>query len=122
MVYVWRAVNFNWLNERTCYNDISSGDVSNGKRWEYAHKESRSAINSLFRNLLFLFTFEDYPELNIPNTNNMIEGIHSDLKRRLANHRGLKKNRKLSSSEFSSLEEQRCKNPHFYLLLIFLTM
>ena len=90
MVYVWRAVNFSWLNERTYFKD--RGD---NKNWEYTHKESRSAINSLFRNLPYLFTFEDYPELNIPNTNNMIEGIHSELKRRLANHRGLKKDQKI---------------------------
>lgn len=90
MVYVWRAVNFNWLNERTYFKDDS-----NDKKWEYTHKDSRSAINSLFRNLPYLFTFEDYPELNIPNTNNKIEGIHSELKRRLANHRGLKKDQKI---------------------------
>lgn len=86
MVYVWRAVNFDWLKERTYFE---------GGKWEYTHKDSRSAINSLFRNLPYLFTFEDYPELNIPNTNNMIEGVHSELKRRLANHRGLKKNQKI---------------------------
>ena len=86
MVYAWRAVNFDWLKERTYFED---------GRWEYTHKDSRSAINSLFKNLPYLFTFEDYPELNIPNTNNMIEGVHSELKRRLANHRGLKKDQKI---------------------------
>lgn len=90
MVYVWRAVNFSWLNERTYFKDDSKG-----RKWIYTHKESRSAINSIFRNLPYLFTFEDYPELNIPNTNNKIEGIHSELKRRLANHRGLKKSQKI---------------------------
>lgn len=86
MVYVWRAVNYDWLHERTWLDD---------GRWEYTHKDSRSAINSLFNNLPHLFTFEDYPELNIPNTNNKIEGVHSELKRRLANHRGLKKDQKI---------------------------
>ena len=86
MVYVWRAKNYGWLHERTWFED---------GRWEYTHKDSRSAVNSLFKNLPYLFTFEDYPELNIPNTNNKIEGIHSELKRRLANHRGLKKDQKI---------------------------
>lgn len=114
MVYVWRAVNYDWLNKRTYFKD------ENGKmRWEYTHKDSRSAINSLFKNLPYLFTFEDYPELNIPNTNNKIEGIHSELRRRLANHRGLKKSKKLNSYEFFSLEEQRYKNPLFCNLLRF---
>ncbi len=86
MIYVWRTNNFNWLKERTYYD--------NGK-WEYTHKLTRRAIRSLFHNLPYLFTFEDYPELNIPNTNNKLEGIHSELKRRLANRRGLKKQQKI---------------------------
>ena len=86
MVYVWRVVNYSWIQEKTYFE--------NGK-WEYKHGKTRSAINSLFRNLPYLFTFEIYPELDIPNTNNKIEGIHSELKRRLANHRGLKKEQKI---------------------------
>lgn len=86
MVYAWRAANLYWLNERTHYE--------NGK-WEYTHKLTRRAINSILYHLPYLFTFQDYPELNIPNTNNKIEGIHSEMKRRLANHRGLKKAQKI---------------------------
>ena len=85
-VYVWRANNWAWLHEKT---KLESG------KWEYTHKLSRRAINSLFKHLPYLFTFEDCPELNIPNTNNKIEGMHSELKRRLANHRGLKKDQKI---------------------------
>ena len=85
MVYVWRAMNYNWLQEKTHYEN----------HWEYTHKLTRRAINSLFHHLPYLFTFEDYSELNIPNTNNKIEGIHSEMKRRLANHRGLKKDQKI---------------------------
>lgn len=86
IVYYYRANNWEWLHERTRLED--------GK-WEYTHKLSRRAINSIFHHLPYLFTFEDYPNLNIPNTNNKIEGIHSELKRRLANHRGLKKSQKI---------------------------
>lgn len=86
MVYVWRATNYSWIQERTYFDD---------GRWEYKHGKTRSAINSLFKNLPYLFTFEDHPGLDIPNTNNKIEGIHSELKRRLANHRGLKKDQKI---------------------------
>ena len=86
MVYLFRANHWEWLHERT--------KLENGK-WEYTHKLSRRAINSIFHHLPYLFTFEDHPELNIPNTNNKIEGIHSELKRRLSNHRGLKKRQKI---------------------------
>lgn len=86
MVYCYRANNWEWLHEKT--------RLENGK-WEYTHKLSRRAINSIFHHLPYLFAFEDYPGLNIPNTNNKIEGVHSELKRRLANHRGLKKTQKI---------------------------
>ena len=67
---------------------------------EYTHKLARRAINSLFQNLPYLFTFEDYPELDIPNINNKLEGIHSELKRRLVNHRGLKKQQEIQFARF----------------------
>jgi hypothetical protein len=35
----------------------------------FIHKKLRSAYRSLKSNLPYLFTYEDYPELNIPNTN-----------------------------------------------------
>ena len=85
-LYIWKMNNELWLRERT--------KLENSK-WEYTHKLTRRAINSLIHNLPYLFTFEKYPELNIPNTNNRIEGLHSDLKRRLSNHRGLKKEQKI---------------------------
>lgn len=75
-----------WLKERS-YSD-------NGK-WTYSHKLTRRAIRSLKNNLPYLFTFEDCPELNIPKTNNKLEGLHSVLKRRLSNHRGLRKSQKI---------------------------
>ena len=75
----WRLHHLTWLEEKTHYD--------NG-RWEYTHKPTRSAIKSLLNNSSYLFTYERNPELGIPNTNNKIEGVHSEIKRRLANHRG----------------------------------
>ena len=86
MVYSWKLNNEDWLRERSITED--------GK-WEYTHRLTRRAINSLITNLPFLFTYQDYPKLNIPNTNNKIEGLHSELKRRLSNHHGLKKAQKI---------------------------
>jgi hypothetical protein len=40
-----------------------------------------------------LFTYQDYPELNIPNTTNLLDGgVFSFLKRLLKNHNGLSRN------------------------------
>lgn len=65
------------------------------KRWFYTHKRLRSAYRSITRNLPILYTYQKYPELNIPNTTNSLDGTFSHLKDMLRIHRGLKKNRKL---------------------------
>jgi hypothetical protein len=55
----------------------------------YTHKRLRSALRSLKTNLPWLFTFEDYPDQNIPNTTNAIDGQFANLKSKLRNHNGL---------------------------------
>lgn len=65
------------------------------KHWFYTHKRLRSAYRSIARNLPLLYTYQKYPELNIPNTTNSLDGTFSHLKDMLRIHRGLKKNRKL---------------------------
>jgi len=65
------------------------------KRWFYTHKRVRSAYRSLNRNLSLLYTYQKYPELNIPNTTNSLDGTFSHLKDMIRIHRGLKKHRKL---------------------------
>jgi len=71
------------------------------KKSRYTHKKLRSAYLSLKRNMPYLWTFYDYPQLNIPNTNNGLEGQFTDLKSKLRNHNGLsKKQRKLFIDEY----------------------
>lgn len=65
------------------------------KRWFYTHKRLRSAYRSLKNNLGLLFTYQRYPELNLPNTTNSLDGTFSHLKNMLGIHRGLKAKRKL---------------------------
>jgi hypothetical protein len=64
------------------------------KKSFYTHKRLRSAYRSLKNNLTWLFTWYDYPELNIPNTTNAIDGHFADLKNKLRNHNGLSIKRK----------------------------
>jgi hypothetical protein len=59
------------------------------KRWCYTHKRLRSAYRSLKTNLPYLFTYQQYPELNIPNTTNSLDGYFNVLKSKLNVHRGL---------------------------------
>ncbi len=58
-------------------------------RWCYAHKRVRSARHSLKNNLPYLFTYLEYPELNIPNTANSLDGSFAWLKQKLGIHRGI---------------------------------
>ena len=63
-------------------------------RWCYTHKRLRSAHRSLKTNLPFLFTYQRFPELNIPNTTNSLDGFFNVLKGILNVHRGLNTKRK----------------------------
>lgn len=67
-------------------------DPETGK-WHYTHKKLRSAHNSLKKNLPYLFTYQRYPELNIPNTTNSLDGYFNSLKSKLNVHRGLNRDR-----------------------------
>ena len=57
----------------------------------YMRPRLRSAYLSLKRNMPLLWTFYDHPETGLPNTNNAIEGMFSDIKGKLRVHRGVSK-------------------------------
>ena len=75
-----------FLKERTV-------DKRTGKS-HYIHKRLRSAHLSLKRNMPYLWTWYDNIEIGIPNTNNALEGMFTDLKTKLRNHPGLSKERR----------------------------
>lgn len=79
----WYHQNQTWLREKSRNPETH--------KLEYTHQKTRSAVHSLQRNFKYLYTFEQYPKLNIPNTNNMLEGINSAIKHKLNHHRGAKK-------------------------------
>ena len=67
----------------------------------YMRPRLRSAYLSLRRNMPLLWTFYDHPATGLPNTNNGIEGLFSDLKGKLRVHRGISKdNRKKLLDEY----------------------
>jgi hypothetical protein len=72
-----------FLKERTY-------DKRTGKS-HYVHKRLRSAYLSIKRNMPYLWTWYDHPKMGIPNTNNALEGMFSDLKTKLRNHPGMSK-------------------------------
>ena len=71
----------NFLKEKTTNPETG--------KWFYTHKRLRSAYRSLKTNLKYLFTYQKYPELKIPNTTNSLDGYFNSLKSKLNVHRGL---------------------------------
>lgn len=69
------------------------------RRWYYTHKKVRSAYMSLERNLPYLFTYQKYPELHIPNTTNSLDGSFTHLKDKVNIHHGLRKDRRYKMIE-----------------------
>jgi len=76
----WYTTWSSFLKERT--TDPITG------RWHYTHKRLRSAYRSLRQNLPYLFTYQKYPDLNIPNTTNSLDGCFAYLKELVRVHRG----------------------------------
>lgn len=68
--------------------------MPDSKHWVYTHQRVRGAYHSLVASLPYLFTYQKYPDLNIPNTTNSLDGMFSQLKNRLAVHRGVRGQRR----------------------------
>ncbi len=82
-IYDWHQKWLLFLKERTT-------DPLTGK-WFYTRKRLRSAYRSLKINLPYLFTYQKHPELNIPNTTNVLDGCFAYLKELVRVHRGINK-------------------------------
>ncbi len=67
---------------------------------EFAHRKLRSAVRSLKSNLPYLFTYKNFPDLNIPNTTNSCDGSFAHWKQKLKIHRGLKQERRNKMIDF----------------------
>lgn len=77
----WETKWDTFLKEKTINDE-------NGK-WQYTHKSLRSAHFSFRQYLPTLFTYEEHPDIQIPKTNNAIEGLFTALKSRLRAHNGM---------------------------------
>ena len=81
LLHLWFERWGKFLKERTYHPD--------GRHWQHTHKRIRSAFRSLSTNLPYLFTYQRYPHLKIPNTTNSLDGYFGRLKQLLNVHRGL---------------------------------
>ncbi len=93
MLNEWYCKWGEWIKERSF--DPQS------KRDHYIHRKVRAAYFSLKRNSQYLWTFYDYPDSHLPNTNNCLEAVNTDLKTKLRVHNGLnKRNRMIFIDEY----------------------
>jgi len=88
----WKAELIEWemayghlLKERTF---SQTEQTKTGFKWWYTHGNLRRAWHLLTNDWYPFFVHLDHPLL--PNTNNSIEGVNSQLKNKLLNHRGMK--------------------------------
>ena len=82
-----------WCEQWDTFLKERTSDKRTGKSY-YVHKRLRSAYLSLKRNMPYLWTWYDHKDIGIPNTNNSLEAMFSDLKTKLRNHAGLSKERR----------------------------
>ena len=97
MLEMWHTKWDVWLKHRTL-------DHKTGKK-VYTHRRVRSAYLSMKRNMKWLWTWYDNADTPIPNTNNILEAINTDLKSKLRVHNGMSKRyRRLFIDEYFKLK------------------
>jgi hypothetical protein len=84
---LWCRTWADFLKEKTVHPETG--------RSSYTHRRLRSARASIADHIDYLFTFQDHPELRIPNTTNSLDGSFKKVKLALGVHSGLSRKRKL---------------------------
>lgn len=86
MLEDWHSRWKDFLKEKTI--------ADNGKSF-FTHRRTRSAYYSLKTHLDVLFTYQDFTDGSVPNTNNALESLNSVIKTKLRNHRGISLKRRM---------------------------
>lgn len=83
----------NWFEKWEGFLKERTINPETGK-WFYKHKMLSSAYRSLKTNLPYLFAYQKYPKLNIPDTTNSLDGTFSHFKSLLRMHGELRRARR----------------------------
>jgi hypothetical protein len=102
----WFLVYGEFINEKTF--------VAGTRRWRYTHRRVRSAYSSLRKNISYLYTYQKYPELKIPNTTNSLDGYWNRVKNLLSAHRGKtsERKKKIANEILRKTTKTDCSNGH----------
>lgn len=84
----WRQDLNGWITECQFLLKEKTMGIGTKKKWWYTHGNTRRAIKLLTFDEKHLFAYLN--SLFLPKTNNALEGVNSQMKTKLSNHRGLK--------------------------------
>lgn len=85
---IWKKQLSNWITRYGFLLKVKTIGIGTKKKWWYTHGNLRRAIKLLTFEEKHLFSYLSYKFL--PKTNNAIEGLNSQIKTKLSNHRGMK--------------------------------
>jgi len=83
----WKKDCENWITKYSFLLKEKTIGVNTKRKWWYTHGNLRRAVKLLTFDEKHLFAYLDYPYLH--KTNNSIEGLNSQIKGKLSNHRGM---------------------------------
>lgn len=84
----WQSDLIDWNIKNGDLLIIKTTGVGTKKQWWYTHGNIRRAWRLLIKNQDHFFVYLEYPL--IPKDNNSLEGVNSQLKQKLSDHRGMK--------------------------------
>lgn len=84
------------LKEKTFHPGLTA---TGRPKWSYTHRRLRSGYRSLITNLANLFTYQEFPEIGLPNTTNSQDGSVTHIRNRIRLHCGLKLNSRLKLTD-----------------------
>ena len=87
-VWNWQSKLIDWHNEYGKLLSIKTKGIGTKKKWWYTHGNLRRAWRLLTKDQDHFFVYLDHPL--IPQDNNSLEGVNSQLKQKLGDHRGMK--------------------------------
>lgn len=96
-----------WLENYSHLLKVKSTNLETKSGWWYTHGNLRRAVGLLTKNQESLFVYLHHPL--IPKTNNSLEGVNSQLKRKLGDHRGIPSQQQVNFC-FWALAFSRVKN------------
>jgi len=103
-----------WHKHHSTFLEERSYALHKKRGWEYTHRNIRTAYRSLATNMPRLFTYQKYADRHIPNTTNTLDGMFSQLKNKLAVHRGLRRARRYKIISVLLLGKRKTASQKFH--------